>query len=323
MPSWLSVRTLRICMTFGLVALMLYLIAIAVSATFLPGCAGCHLVDTFADATLASPHAAVGCAECHGGETIESRFSFGVAQVNGMYLDIGDVDPTLASVADASCIACHDGQIEQVVESAGLRILHAECATTRTCVTCHSPTAHGEALAWPRSATMDMCFDCHGTDVAPDACDLCHSARLPKDRVQTGTFAVTHGPNYLETHGMGNMRTCSACHESGKCERCHGAGLPHGSGFMNKHATFAQDASADCTGCHESGFCMDCHGMEMPHPASFTPQHASIVEADGDTLCNRCHGGTDCSECHEKHVHPVTLDQLRSLGVEVPGGETP
>lgn len=294
---------------------VLFVVAIGATAVLLPGCEGCHMTGEFRTATLASPHAEVACTSCHATGGVQSRLSFATAQVTGMYLPLVPLDPSVSAVNSARCRSCHSPQLREVVSNAGLKIIHTSCAKTRECTECHSPTAHGTAVSWPRTATMDMCFDCHGTDDVSGDCDLCHSAKLPDDRVKTDVFAVTHGPNYLKTHGMGKMSTCRACHEPSKCSKCHGAGLPHAADFVSNHAGAATDATAKCTDCHTEKFCLDCHIYPMPHPRTFTESHAKLVEEKGDTTCKRCHDPKDCTQCHEDHVHPTTLDQLRSLGV--------
>lgn len=313
----------RILLTASMVVgalLLLFVGAVGTTSAFMPDCARCHLAGEFAEASGASRHSALECSTCHGGVSIESRVVFGANQVLGMYLPLLKVDPTLASVHPDKCNSCHRDAIGDPVESAGLRILHESCAPTRSCTDCHSPTAHGSAVSWARSSNMEMCFDCHGAEGIDDACDLCHSERLPSDRVQSGTFAVTHGPKYLQTHGMGDMQSCGPCHDESKCVGCHGAGLPHGPDFVKKHPEPSVSPAARCDDCHDKeSFCLACHGYAMPHAASFLPEHSTIVKRDGPTGCLRCHEVADCDTCHVAHVHPTTTEQLGLLGVDVPG----
>lgn len=308
--------------TIALVApLTILAIWIGADAALMPGCAGCHLTDEFGSETSAGAHASVACAKCHGGTTAMSRVRFGTSQVLGMYLPLVGVDPTLADVPSARCTSCHEAVLAGLVESGGLRIKHEICAQGQACTDCHSPTAHGAALSWPRTTAMDPCFECHATAGITTACDACHAGRLPSERIKSGPFVVTHGPDYLKTHGMGRMTTCSACHEQDRCARCHGAGVPHGVKFVQQHASQAASSAAKCSGCHVEAFCSDCHAYPMPHPAEFTPQHADIVEKDGRDGCLTCHVESDCVRCHVKHVHPTTLNQLRGLGVLGEGGD--
>lgn len=295
--------------------------AVGVTAVLRPGCAACHLKGSFASATAASAHAAVACTQCHGDSTFHGRVSFATRQVFGMYLPLQKVDPSTSLVPQAACLRCHGTINEGVSIAAGLRIVHAKCAVGRDCAECHSTTAHGAGVTWPRSTTMEMCFDCHGSGGVPDGCDVCHADRLPADRIRTGSFAVTHGPNYLRTHGLGLMRTCVPCHPASKCARCHGAGLPHTADFVKTHGGAARAADAACEDCHQKAFCSDCHQYEMPHPAAFIKAHADAAASAGEAVCRRCHAEPDCVECHVSHVHPMTEEQMRNLGVLRPGGD--
>lgn len=313
MPTRLASRTPVIVLSAVIGLLLVAAAAVGTAAATMPGCEFCHAKDGIAKATAKGPHASVACGSCHGGSTIDSRVDFGLNQVFGMVLRVKAIDPTLAAVDAAQCDACHAKGIEQAVESAGLRIVHASCAQGRDCTSCHSTTAHGEAVSWPRTSTMDMCFDCHGVGGATAECDACHSARLPRDRVKTGTFAVTHGPDYLKTHGMGQMSSCGACHPPAKCESCHGPGVPHAVDFVNKHAAEAKAKTAKCTGCHQKKFCDDCHQTSMPHTVEFKRGHGAIVDASGEKPCLRCHEKADCTSCHESHVHPVTAEQMEQF----------
>jgi hypothetical protein len=294
---------------------LLLVLSVGVTAGFMPGCAGCHLTGAFGEQTAAGAHSAAECSKCHGGTTVISRLEFGVSQVFGMYLPLRDVDPTLAQVTADRCQACHADEIAQPIESDGLRIEHKYCAENAECTSCHSPTAHGSAVNWPRTFSMDPCYACHAAGGISIECDTCHAGRLPNERTKTGAFAVTHGPDYLTTHGMGKMSSCAACHDATKCQSCHGVGVPHGPSFVQMHGDQAASAGAKCTGCHIEEFCSDCHTYPMPHPADFTPQHADITARDGQDGCLRCHAESDCVTCHVKHVHPTTLDQLRGFGV--------
>jgi hypothetical protein len=190
------------------------------------------------------------------------------------------------------------------VTANGLSILHEQCAKGRMCIDCHSVTAHGSAVGWPKTFDMNMCLDCHNTDRVRSDCGLCHAEKTQTDRISSGEWAITHGPNWKQTHGMGDLKTCAACHPNDFCVRCHGIPLPHNADFIRTHPTFALTNSTDCAVCHQQSFCNDCHGLPMPHPADFTPQHSVIVKQQGAAKCLRCHVQDDCDNCHAKHVHP-------------------
>lgn len=235
-----------------------------------------------------------------------------------MYVRVVPLDASVAYVESARCVECHAATMSQPARgSSGLKISHKDCAVGRSCTDCHSTVAHGSALPWPRTPTMELCFECHGANGAPAGCDECHVERIPSDRIQTSSFSVTHGSNARKTHGLGAMSSCDPCHGSTKCQPCHGAGVPHGKNFASKHSDSAVAEGARCTGCHVVSFCNGCHRLEMPHPPSFVKEHPAAAARD-ERICKRCHDPRDCTECHERHIHPVTIEQLRRLGLDIP-----
>ena len=151
---------------------------------------------------------------------------------------------------------------------------------------------------------MNVCLDCHNSSTVRSDCTTCHAERSMSQRVSTGEWQVTHGPNWKQTHGMGDLDTCAACHPTNFCVRCHGISLPHGPDFIKLHPTLALTNRQDCTVCHQQSFCDNCHGLPMPHPAAFTPAHPTIVQKQGTAVCMRCHIQDDCTNCHIAHVHP-------------------
>lgn len=274
------------------------------NAVALPGCVSCHDEGAFGAATRSAAHAGVDCASCHVPDSVTGRFAFGFRQAYHMTVPIvSGRGREWETVPDARCLACHEDVQSATVSANGVRISHALCATDERCSDCHAATAHGGATTWARTYDMETCLGCHVSQGAAE-CDLCHDGRLPADRVTTGVFAITHGPQWESTHGMGDSATCIACHTAASCEKCHGVGLPHSVKYVERHAADAARPEARCGSCHEtSTFCDGCHGLPMPHPAGFTEGHAALAEAD-QRLCDRCHADPDCTRCHEMHVHP-------------------
>ena len=296
-------RWLTWLMIAGAGALVLALGATAYTAAVLPGCESCHDDSEFVAATAAAPHAEIDCASCHVGTAAADRVSFGARQVFHMQLRVVSGEGRdWEVVPDTRCRSCHEDIDQAVASSGGLKIAHVTCAVGSECTDCHSATGHGTATAWVRVYDMETCLECHVSQANSD-CDLCHAGQLASDRIASGTFAITHGPEWEKTHGMGDGATCAACHTAASCEKCHGVGLPHASGFVDDHAEFAVSEQAQCNGCHEPAFCSNCHGLEMPHPTTFIRGHSDAAEAN-EALCQRCHAGPDCTQCHETHVHP-------------------
>lgn len=318
-------RTIIMWLTTGvLAALLLLVVSIGYTAAALPGCESCHLTGEFAAQTAASPHADTACVDCHVEDTPTGRISFATRELFHMVIPlVGELDRSYAAVPPDRCVPCHAVvETAAVVGTRGLRILHVSCMGDRACTDCHSLTAHGATTRWPRTPQMEDCYDCHGTSNDVTACDSCHVERDERQRVFAGPFRVTHGAEWEATHGMGDMRSCSACHEADKCSGCHGAGVPHGGPFLDRHAEFSTSPDAQCTSCHRQEFCDSCHRYPMPHDVAFITGHSGIVETDGEDGCMSCHEPADCTDCHVSHVHPVTQEQMDSFlrGVPEDGG---
>lgn len=269
-----------------------------------PDCASCHSSGEFGAQTAKAAHASVDCASCHVPAGSAERVVFGFRQAFHMTIPLVDgQDRGWDAVPDSRCVACHDTIRTRVVEADGIRIDHQTCAANNRCSDCHSSTAHGTATKWVRASDMESCLSCHAASEASADCGLCHAGKLPKDRVATGVFKITHGAQWEKTHGMGDAATCAACHTAASCEKCHGAGLPHAAGFVKEHSSIAASPKAKCGTCHEKSFCNDCHGLAMPHPNRFVRGHSAQAQKN-EALCGRCHVRSDCMTCHEKHVHP-------------------
>lgn len=314
MDPILTSRVLKAAVWAVVVCALLFVIPVAFCTVVQPGCVSCHARADLVSTVSQPAHAeeAIECVSCHVGRSFVDRVGFGYYQAFGMVVPFLDTADTVAAqVRDASCTSCH-GDLAGVTVSSGLRIDHGQCAVGSTCVDCHSTVAHGDAVSWPTTYHMDYCLRCHDSAQVSSSCDTCHVGKLDKTRPSTGPWAVTHGPDWERTHGMGDMATCSACHAEDYCARCHGAGVPHTERFFMAHGRYALEQSASCSSCHrDETFCSDCHGMEMPHTTSFTRDHSDIVDADGDSACLKCHLEEDCTTCHVKHVHPggaVSLD---------------
>lgn len=271
------------------------------------GCASsaCHGEAEVTLALESSAHSAVDCASCHVGDRFVDRVRFAYYQSFGMLVPLVETeDSWVSAVSDHACQSCHE-DLDRIVEADGLRIAHVSCAEGSSCVSCHSTVAHHDGITWPTTYAMETCLGCHSNREVSQNCELCHTGRLLRDVPTTGTFPITHGPNWERAHGMGDMSTCAACHDSNSfCVPCHGPGVPHEVGFINAHGVISAEPEATCLSCHRETFCESCHVYEMPHPLSFTVEHSSIVERDGETQCQMCHKQGDCTVCHEMHVHP-------------------
>ena len=281
--------------------ILLLATALTVTAIALPGCASCHDSREFVTQTNSRGHSQIACIRCHVEPNVPARVTYAYNELFGMTLGIGrgQGGPTTA-IQDSTCLSCHKDVMAQKVTLNGLSILHSQCTKGRVCTDCHSDTAHGAAVKWVRTSNMNQCLECHKTDT----CVTCHAEKEEEERLNSGEWAITHGAGWRQTHGMGDLDTCVACHAPSYCQRCHGIPMPHNASFFRAHPAWAQTNKKDCAGCHKQAFCDSCHGIKMPHPAGFTPLHSAVVRKQGTEVCNRCHLAEDCDTCHNRHVHP-------------------
>ena len=284
---------------------LLVALVLGVTAVTLPGCKACHNAPVFVQQTAAGAHSKIECVRCHVQPGVPSRVDYAFHLIFGMGLRVSPTSSgPIAGIPNATCLSCHAAVMKRVVIANGISIKHELCIRGRLCTDCHSQTAHGGAVKWAKTPQMNQCLDCHAASKVRSDCTMCHSARSPQDRIRTGSWAVTHGPNWKQTHGMGVLKTCASCHPDNYCVRCHGIPLPHGPDFMRTHPVQAMSNRKDCAVCHKQAFCDNCHGLEMPHPVTFAPLHSSIVKKQGSAKCLRCHIQEDCDLCHLKHIHP-------------------
>ncbi|MBS3973841.1 MAG: hypothetical protein KGZ89_03120 [Actinobacteria bacterium] len=267
-----------------------------------PSCLSCHQQESFVNATAASPHSEVDCASCHIPRGVIGRVEFGAQHLANVVFSRPYGARDLSYVSNSACLGCHEEVVEARLTNNGIRIEHAYCAVETDCAECHSTVAHGAQISWVRTYSMDTCLTCHVAQAAMD-CAMCHEGRSREDRITSGTFAVTHGERWEQTHGMGDSTTCVACHTAASCDTCHGVGTPHSPNFVRAHSDYALSPEAQCTDCHQQRFCDDCHGTEMPHTGEFVRTHAQPAQED-ERSCNRCHLQADCNLCHDAHVHP-------------------
>jgi len=306
MTPEIRARILRLSAWLLVIGVVAVALPVGICAVALPACESCHESRDLVGEVTSEAHASAGatCVDCHVGDSLPERVRFGFYQAYGMVVPIlSTADSPAAVVTDLSCQSCHQ-EMRGIWTAAGLRIRHDECARGSVCTDCHSNTAHVDDITWPTLYDMDGCLSCHEAEDAFDACDTCHVGRLDRVRPSTGAWAVTHGPDWQRTHGMGDMSTCRACHPADYCAPCHGPGVPHDNRFFSRHGRESLVAGSTCLDCHQATFCDDCHGIEMPHTNEFTREHSSLAAGGAAEACRTCHAESDCSGCHEKHVHP-------------------
>lgn len=261
----------------------------------------------YVESLASSAHVGVVCASCHA-PGIAARADMSrrvVVEMLPTAVVAGGVSGPGEGVADAGCATCHSASLGEVIDRDGVRVLHPSCALERSCVECHGQTAHGATSRVSRTYTMESCAECHVASGATLECDACHSPHTQRERLDSGPWQVTHGSEWAQTHGLGSLTSCSVCHPSDYCVRCHGTVLPHPLGFGQSHGDEAKKNLNACAACHSTqALCTPCHTIEMPHPAGFLKQHSSAADEVEDPRCVRCHDTDECVFCHVQHVHP-------------------
>jgi hypothetical protein len=270
-------------------------------------CATCH--GEAVEAQRASVHATSGCYDCHAA-TVSEVVAFKSFEVFRMYpyaLIGREPSGPVRETARHACLECHGSVLQATLPGAsGIKIAHDPCAPGVSCDSCHASVAHGEVVRWPRQPVMQDCTACHVESNTSVDCETCHEGRLQSERIDEGPWQVTHGPNWQQTHGMGELDSCETCHPDDYCVDCHGVEIPHRATFGSRHGEEAIAMSDSCETCHTStAFCDACHGIDMPHAEDYIVIHAE--DAGGlkeNPTCMRCHALEDCESCHLRHIHP-------------------
>jgi len=309
--------------------LLFALVFVSVSGSQPRACTLCHGEQV--DALKASAHATVNCYDCHLEEGAWGMLGQKAREIVWMYpAALVGKTPSgpVIMISRDRCADCHEATLESGTVGRPIRITHSECAPGASCDPCHAQTSHEGAVRWSTGVVMEECVECHKASKATTKCGSCHSEETSGELRARGPWQVTHGPGWRETHGMGNLPTCSTCHPDGFCARCHGVDVPHPSDFGSTHGAIAEKDREACQTCHkDERLCDGCHQLEMPHPEEFVTGHREVAESTADARCFRCHVETDCDACHEMHVHPggskgvpvpwpLTDEGLRSGGAE-------
>lgn len=276
-------------------------------------CASCH--SQAKTALGKDAHATLGCYDCHAEPSAAAR-ALRVLDDVGDVFSFADASTAEAHISSSACLRCHAEVLRRVVERTGIRMSHETClASSSECTDCHADTGH-DLVAPGRIVTMDACSRCHDGDEATKDCEACHVDKSTR-RDRLNAWVVTHGKNWQQTHGMGNLETCAVCHDRQKCSKCH-LPVPHGKGWPRTHGTTVIDKGISaCTNCHVKQLCDGCHGLPMPHPKKWLPEHSGSVEKSQiPKKCHSCHSEDDCVQCHLMHTHPgISPERLRELGV--------
>lgn len=310
--------------------LALALFAIIVSAGFVASssgtgsCGACHTTDAGGSQRKAVvAHRAVACESCHAPTGLD-RVRFVTSRTPSMLVAAATgtrPDGPGTSVPREACLRCHSDVLDRVVEANGLRMSHASGAAKARCDSCHGGVGHTSAEKGrvTRTYVMETCVTCHTEQDAPKDCDTCHNGKRREERLETGPWQVTHGKEWRQTHGMGDLTQCATCHTAVDCRSCHGVSLPHEADYGSTHGDEAKTSAGKCGQCHDKKkFCDSCHGgVAMPHGPGYVRAHTTEAKTSSDPKCIRCHRQDDCDACHGLHVHPGNTNGTLS-GTELP-----
>ena len=266
------------------------------------GCTSCHTMAPYAEASAVSGHPSLECSACHASSGITGMIVDGARAMS--WVSSSEVSPV--AYDDTPCVGCHANVLEETIEARGIRVRHSDFSEM-PCTRCHSGTGHALEDRFYRVAEMDDCMQCHRSSVDNlDTCETCHVPDADAERREGNTtWRVTHGAGWEQAHGMGDLRTCKACHEPSYCIECHGVQVPHPTDWLVGHgAPLAGVADDRCATCHETEWCTSCHQVEMPHPTGFLPLHGPEAEEIGEDACYRCHDAENCNACHIQSSHP-------------------
>lgn len=269
-------------------------------------CVSCH--GDYAKAQVGTSHASTSCVACHAAGAAERVGIAGrvIAEMIPARLAGRELGGPVMETTRQSCLACHARVVRAVSSgSSAVRINHATCAQGASCDSCHSTIGHGKLTRWKRDPAMEDCTRCHSQKGASLKCDTCHTGGKARQRLAVVPWQVTHGSNWRQTHGMGQLDSCVTCHPANYCVQCHKVTIPHDSSFGSQHGALAVADRSACLTCHKTeSFCDACHGIAMPHPADFAKTHSSVAKKFDDPICQRCHSRQTCDGCHTAHIHP-------------------
>lgn len=264
-----------------------------------PGfCTLCHNMKKESEALDKSAHKGIGCLSCHQEPGSIGYLKFAASGVSNLKSIANSSNPLKASVSDKSCNRCHSDISEIIKTKDQISINHQHFTSQGfKCTDCHNSVAHGKLTGKQNVPTIDKCLVCHDSKAAGK-----YPRLFQADKTSVTPWSVTHSKKSKGSHGIGGTKTCQGCHSKNYCSKCHQTEVPHAENFSYNHGKYKQTQS--CLVCHKQSFCNDCHKIKMPHPKDWLPGHIKSVNELGENTCNNCHAKFECTECHERHIHP-------------------
>lgn len=217
-----------------------------------------ELAETY-ESWSTSPHAEVGCEQCHVAPKALARTAFRVYMVGQVYLS--PVKRTAPDVFESpkndACLECHN-DLRSVSPEGDLQIPHRAHVTIleMDCVDCHNYLVHKESPSGGHVPEMEGCLTCHDGDRAKDSCWACHTDKAAPATHKATDWLVVHPDDASD-------EACAKCHEwSGDwCVQCHETRpKSHGTDWRAAHGV-AVKTHRSCEACHAGESCIECHGV--------------------------------------------------------------
>lgn len=299
-------------------------------------CLNCHVEKTTYKTWKKNTHKSVGCFGCHRGAGVSGFVIQKIDYFRWIWDNEFNVNKKSIRtvVTNSSCLNCHADKISKTIISMGIRVKHEEILDEGwRCVDCHNSTGH--KVTNTKYPSMQICLNCHNSEIAASRCDLCHTPATPGDpRKKREIMPVMVAP----------VKNCRGCHKpalwKGKCIKCHGLEMPHPPDWHMKHRLTAFFNKTRCFKCHkfpsskvkpsphggytlqtpDKRFCNRCHSFPSPHGSSVKwakthgdyalgkvtsyPKEWACNSCHGKAAeiryCGTCHGPLFCDSCHEK-----------------------
>lgn len=257
-----------------------------------------------------SSHYPNGCNSCHRRSDFFSFLSYRISvlrMTGNTIVPFFYERPIKADLAAENCLSCHQKIRNEQKISKGIRMRHKEpIEAGYECTYCHSKIVHKNAVKGSSQTSMNKCFTCHDNVQAVGECEICHiQGKKVKAKNKYGLWQAAHGKKWRNLHGMGNLKSCSLCHQSSFCARCHVIPLPHDSSFLTLHGKMVKAVNKKvCYNCHKVQLCNSCHNTQIPHPSGFIREHPKVLKRIGRSKCLMCHLEDGCNRCHSRHQHP-------------------
>ena len=148
---------------------------------------------------------------------------------------------------------------------------------------------------------MDTCLACHVAN-EQTACDLCHEGRRPANRITSGTFAVTHGPQWRPRTGWAMPRPAWCVTSRVTAWNVTARACPTAELRRDPRGLRARTRSVQAAMRHRFATrvtALPCRTRSSSRAT--TPKTA----AAGSATCKRCHAESDCTTCHGSTSTPA------------------